>query len=60
MKFIRIKQVAEMTTLSIPSIYRLASEGKFPKQIKLAENSSRWLESEVMDYINKKIEARDK
>ena len=60
MKFIRIKQVAEMTSLAQSSIYRLVKEGKFPKQVKIAERSARWIESEVLDYINKKIEDRDR
>ena len=60
MKLLKLPQVGEITQLSTAKIYRLISVGKFPKQIKLSERTSRWLESEVMDYINKKIEARDK
>ena len=60
MKLLKLPQVGEITQLSTATIYRLISKGKFPKQIKLSERTSRWLESEVMDYINKKIEARDK
>ena len=60
MKLLKLPQVGEITQLSTTTIYRLISVGKFPKQIKLSERTSRWLESEVMDYINKKIEARDK
>jgi len=60
MKLLKLPQVGEITQLSTATIYRLISVGKFPKQIKLSERTSRWLESKVMDYINKKIEARDK
>jgi len=60
MKFIRINKVAEMTSLSKPSIYRLVKEGKFPKQVNLAKRTARWIESEVLDYINKRIEDRDR
>ena len=60
MKLLKLPQVGEITQLSTATIYRLISVGKFPKQTKLSERISRWLESEVMDYINKKIEARDK
>jgi len=60
MKLLKLPQVGEITQPSTATIYRLISVGKFPKQIKLSERTSRWLESEVMDYINKKIEARDK
>lgn len=49
-----------MTSLAQSSIYRLVKEGKFPKQVKISERSARWIESEVLDYINKKIEDRDR
>ena len=49
-----------MTSLSKPSIYRLVKEGKFPKQVNLAKRTARWIESEVLDYINKRIEDRDR
>jgi prophage regulatory protein len=58
MKLLRLPQVKELTTLSSAGIYRLMKQGKFPKQIKIAERSSRWIESEIMDFITEKMEAR--
>ena len=58
-KLIRIKTVIEITTLSVPTIYRLMKNDQFPKQIMVSERSARWNESEVLEYINKKIKSRE-
>jgi len=56
---IKINDVKRMTTFSESTIYRLMSQGKFPKQVKLAERSCGWVESEVLEYLNKKIGNRN-
>ena len=48
-----------MTTFSAATIYRLISQGEFPKQIKLAERSSGWLLEEVYNWIDQKKDERD-
>jgi prophage regulatory protein len=55
---IKLPQVKELTKLSQATIYRLISTGVFPKQIKLAERSSGWLEQEVFDYLDSCIKHR--
>ena len=52
MQLLKLPQVREITLLSTPTIYRLMAKGKFPKHIKLAERTSRWIESEIYDFIN--------
>ncbi len=47
-----------MTSLSVSSIYRLASQGRFPKPIKLAQRSSGWLEQEILDFLKERINIR--
>ena len=59
MKLLRLPQVKELTQLSTVGIYRLISQGKFPKQIKIAERSSRWIESEIMEFITEKMKERN-
>jgi len=54
-KLIRIGEVSKLTTISKPHIYTLARQGKFPKARKLTENSSVWLESEVLDWMYKRL-----
>jgi len=57
-KIIKLPEVVMHTKLSRPTIYRLIKEDKFPKQIKLSERSSGWIEQEVIDYINNCIQKR--
>ena len=50
-QIIKLNQVKQLTALSRSSIYRKASEGTFPKPIKLGERSSGWLQSEVNKWV---------
>jgi prophage regulatory protein len=59
MKIIKLHDVKKLTTFSVSTIYRLASQGKFPKPIKLAERSSGWLEYEILDYLDERIDLRE-
>ena len=56
---IKLTAVTEITTFSSATIYRLISEGKFPKQIKLAERSSAWSLEEIYSWIEEKKDSRD-
>ena len=54
MRVIKITKVKELTSLSSATIYRLVKNGKFPKQLKLAERSSGWLLEEINDWLESK------
>lgn len=54
-KLVDMVFITEFTGLSDKWFYKLISEGKFPKPIKLGR-SSRWKESEVKSWLEKKIE----
>ena len=56
MRFIKINEVSELTTFSRATIYRLIKKGRFPSQVKLAERSPGWVEQDVIDYLNTKIQ----
>ena len=58
-RLIKLDTVIEITTLSVPTIYRLMKNGQFPKQIMVSERSARWSESEVLQYINEKLQLRE-
>ena len=58
-RLIKLDTVIEITTLSVPTIYRLMKNGKFPRQIMVSERSARWSESEVLEYINQKLQLRE-
>lgn len=58
-QIIKLPAVKEITTFSSATIYRLISEGKFPKQLKLSERSSGWLLEEVNTWLKAKVDQRD-
>lgn len=49
--------VIEMTTLSQSTIYALAKRGEFPKQVKIGPNRVVWRRSEVLDWLETKLQA---
>ena len=59
MLYLNLKQVKEITQLSTATIYRLIARGEFPKQFKLTERTSRWVRSEIEEFINQRIEERN-
>ncbi|EKO3847308.1 AlpA family phage regulatory protein [Vibrio harveyi] len=50
MKLITLLQVKNLTGLSKTSIYNLMRNGCFPLNIKIGSRSSRWVESEVIEW----------
>jgi len=56
-QILKLTEVKLITGLSGSTIYRLISQGDFPKQIKLSERSSGWLQSEVEQWLNERIAA---
>jgi prophage regulatory protein len=60
-KLLRIKQVQDRTSLSKSYIYQLCSQNQFPKSIQLVAGGSSvaWIESEIQDWIDSRIKARD-
>jgi len=59
MKIIRLKEVIDCTGLSRTSVYKFIAEGRFPRSVSLGARSVGWVESEVQDWIAKRVEERD-
>lgn len=57
-RLLRLKDVMARTGLSRSYVYALSQKGQFPKQIKLTERSSAWLEEEVNAWIEERINQR--
>ena len=55
MKFIKIEDVLQMTSLSRTTMYSLIRKGSFPKQIKLGNRISVWSEEKIISWMNDKI-----
>jgi prophage regulatory protein len=60
-RLIRAKQVIELTAISRSYLYQLVSQGQFPKSIQLVPGGSSvaWVEQEVLNWIDSRIQARD-
>ncbi|MEG5642293.1 MULTISPECIES: helix-turn-helix transcriptional regulator [Enterobacterales] len=53
---IRLSEVQRRTGYSKAWLYRLMSQGKFPSSIKIGSRSIAFVESEIDDWINLRIE----
>lgn len=53
---VRISEVIRRTGYSKAWIYRLMSQGKFPSSVKIGSRAIAFVESEVDDWINQRIE----
>ena len=53
------RQVKELVLYSPQHISRLEAAGQFPKRVHLGHNRVGWLEDEVLDWLQKRIDARD-
>ena len=54
-RFLRLKDVIRITSLSRSTIYRYVASGIFPKQIEIAPKIVVWLESDVQKWMSEKI-----
>ena len=57
-RLLRIAQVESATGLKKSAIYKLASEGRFPKALKITARASAWPESLVQSWIRERIAGR--
>ncbi|WP_354691786.1 AlpA family transcriptional regulator [Phytobacter sp. RSE-02] len=53
---IRLSEVLRRAPISKAWLYKLISQGKFPKPIKIGSRAIAFVESEVDDWINQRIE----
>ncbi|EHM42965.1 MULTISPECIES: helix-turn-helix transcriptional regulator [Hafnia] len=53
---IRITEVQRRTGFGKAWIYRLMSQGKFPASVKIGSRSIAFIESEIDEWINARIE----
>lgn len=56
-KIIRLPDVVKSTGLARSTIYKKISLGEFPKSISLGTTSVGWLESDVQQWIESRIQA---
>ncbi len=54
---LRLPQVREITGLGRSMIYQMQAENRFPRSIRLGERSVGWLESEVREWLTRRVSA---
>jgi len=54
-RFLRLSQVIEMTGVGKTFIYTHMEKGSFPKQIQISPRTVVWLEQDIIDWMQKKI-----
>ena len=60
MRILSKRQLREIVLYSPQHVARLETAGKFPKRIKLGQCRVGWIESEVMEWLQERIDSRDK
>ena len=58
-KFIRLTQVQEIVPYSASQIWRLEKKGTFPSRVRLGENRVAWLTSEINEWVQVRLNARN-
>jgi len=59
MRIISKRQLKEMVLYSPQHIARLEKAGKFPKRIQLGPNRVGWVEDEVLDWLQQRLDCRE-
>lgn len=59
MRMLSKRQLKELVLYSPQHIARLEAAGKFPKRVQLGPNRVGWVEDEVLDWLQQRIDRRD-
>ena len=59
MALIRLKEVKEYTGLGRSSIYQKMNIGIFPKSVSLGDRAIAWVDTEIEEWVQGKIDLRD-
>ncbi len=59
MRIISKRQLKEIVLYSPQHIARLEKAGKFPKRVQLGPNRVGWVEGEVLDWLQTRLDCRE-
>lgn len=59
MRILSKRQVKELVLYSPQHVARLEAAGQFPKRVRLGVNRVGWVEAEILDWLQKRIDRRD-
>ncbi|NDE89541.1 MAG: AlpA family transcriptional regulator [Alphaproteobacteria bacterium] len=54
-RFIRLKEVIQITGLARSTIYAAIKDGSFPSQIKLTQRAIGWSEEQVFEWVGSRL-----
>jgi prophage regulatory protein len=57
-RIVRLPQVCAMTGLGRSMIYQMEAEGRFPRRVSIGVRAVGWVESEVQEWLQRRIERR--
>ena len=57
-RLLSVKDVAQMTSLSVSHIRRESRAGKFPEPVTISESRVAWFRSDVLNWIESKLEEK--
>ncbi len=60
MRILSKRQLKELVLYSPQHVARLEAAGQFPQRVQLGQNRVGWVESEVLDWLQKRIDSREK
>ena len=58
MRILSKKQLKELVLYSPQHVARLEKAGEFPKRVNLGPNRVGWVEAEVVEWLNERLENR--
>ena len=58
-QLLRLPEVLIRTGLGRSTIWALIAQGRFPRQVKLSERSSAWVDAEVDAWVAQRVAMRD-
>ena len=59
MRILSKRQVKELVLYSPQHIARLEAAGQFPKRVRLGQNRVGWVEDEVLDWLQTRLDRRE-
>ena len=57
-RLLRVSEVEARTGLSRSTIYDWSADGRFPRPVRLSARAKRWVESEVEEWLDERMEKR--
>lgn len=58
-KLLQLEDVMAMVGMSRSGLYQIMNKGQFPRPIKIGDRRTGWLKSDIDDWFEERIKARD-